>query len=194
MELEKKYNIEDNFIGTFDNFFTEDLIKKYLDHYDYCEKNNLTYQRPSNQKLYKEDSAVYTMALEQSVKYNNGPLIHNIYKNIYPLYINKFNHLNSTSGHNIFEIKIQKTKPSEGYHAWHNESTGKHDYSRVFAFMLYLNNVNEGGETEFLYQKCRISPLKNRFVLWPAGITHIHRGNPPLSNDKFILTGWMEYC
>jgi hypothetical protein len=65
--------------------------------------------------------------------------------------------------------------------------------NRVFAFTLYLNDVTEGGETEFLYQKCRIKPVQNRFVLWPAAITHIHRGNPPLSNDKYILTGWSEY-
>jgi len=23
--------------------------------------------------------------------------------------------------------------------------------------------------------------------------THTHRGNPPLSNTKYIMTGWLEY-
>jgi len=30
-------------------------------------------------------------------------------------------------------------------------------------------------------------------LVWPSQFTHIHRGNPPLSNDKYIITGWIEY-
>ena len=60
-------------------------------------------------------------------------------------------------------------------------------------FMFYLNDVTEGGETEFLYQKCRFKPEKNTLLVWPSQFTHIHRGNPPLSNDKYIITGWIEY-
>jgi hypothetical protein len=58
--------------------------------------------------------------------------------------------------------------------------------------MLYLNDVEEGGETEFLYLKKRIKPQQNRLLIWPAGFTHTHRGNPPLSNNKYIITGWVE--
>ena len=58
---------------------------------------------------------------------------------------------------------------------------------------VYLNDVTEGGETEFLYQKCRFKPEKNTILIWPAQFTHVHRGNPPLSNDKYIITGWVEY-
>ena len=56
--------------------------------------------------------------------------------------------------------------------------------------MIYLNDVEEGGETEFLYQKMRIKPTKNTCLLWPGSFTHLHRGLPPLSGSKFILTGW----
>ena len=58
--------------------------------------------------------------------------------------------------------------------------------------MLYLNSVTEGGETEFLYQKRRIKPQQGRLLIFPAGFTHTHRGNPPLSGNKYILTSWVE--
>jgi len=113
------------------------------------------------------------------------------YDNIYPIYLNKFIYLKNIKSV-IFNIKIQKTNPSEGYHIWHFESSGKELQNRTTSFILYLNDVNEGGETEFLYQKLRVKPLKNRLVLWPAAYTHIHRGNPPLDESKYILTGWTE--
>ncbi|MDB4343231.1 2OG-Fe(II) oxygenase [bacterium] len=60
------------------------------------------------------------------------------------------------------------------------------------AFILYLNSVNQGGETEFLYQSKRIKPKQGRILLFPTSYTHVHRGNPPLKGNKFILTGWVE--
>lgn len=60
------------------------------------------------------------------------------------------------------------------------------------AFIVYLNDVEGGGETEFLYLGRRVSPVQGRLVIFPAGYTHTHRGNPPLSGEKYILTGWIE--
>jgi hypothetical protein len=62
---------------------------------------------------------------------------------------------------------------------------------RIFNVMLYLNNVEEGGETEFLIQKRRIKPSAGTVVLFPSGYTRVHRGNPPISGDKYILNGWV---
>ena len=54
----------------------------------------------------------------------------------------------------------------------------------------YLNTVEEGGETEFLYQQVKFKPTRNTALLWPGSWTHQHRGNPPVSGNKYILTGW----
>ena len=58
--------------------------------------------------------------------------------------------------------------------------------------MVYLNDVEEGGETEFLYQQLKIKPSKGRVVIWPGSFTHLHRGNPPMST-KYIATGWFAF-
>ena len=52
---------------------------------------------------------------------------------------------------------------------------------------------DEGGETEFLYQSMRVKPKQGTLLIWPAAFTHTHRGNPPLSNEKYIVTGWTEF-
>jgi len=38
----------------------------------------------------------------------------------------------------------------------------------------------------------RVKPKKGRLILFPAGFTHTHRGNPPLDGEKYIITGWVE--
>ena len=58
--------------------------------------------------------------------------------------------------------------------------------------MIYLNTIEEGGETEFLYLKKREKPVEGKLLIFPAGFTHTHRGNPPLKGDKYILTSWLE--
>ena len=94
--------------------------------------------------------------------------------------------------YSISHLKLQKTKPQGGFHNFHAENMGRQYTSRLLTWMLYLNTVQEGGETEFLYKSLRVEPKAGRFVLWPSGYTHTHRGNPPLNQDKYILTGWAE--
>ena len=86
--------------------------------------------------------------------------------------------------------KLQKTQKAGGYHVWHHEQQDIDSATRVLVWTIYLNDVEEGGETEFLYQSQRVKARKGKIVIFPAGFTHTHRGNPPLSGDKYILTGW----
>ena len=59
-------------------------------------------------------------------------------------------------------------------------------------YTIYLNDVEEGGETEFLHQSVRVKPKTGRIVFWPAGYPFVHRGNPPLKGEKYIMTGWLN--
>ena len=85
---------------------------------------------------------------------------------------------------------LQKTEPLQGYHTFHAENVAWSNRNRTLTWMIYLNDVEEGGETEFLYQQLKIKPKRNTCVIWPGSFTHLHRGNPPISGTKYILTGW----
>jgi len=93
-------------------------------------------------------------------------------------------------------MKMQRTDPGGGYHVWHAEQGNKAHAERVLVYMLYLNDLGEqdGGETEFLYQRLRVRPEENSVILWPAAYTHTHRGNTVLGDEsKYIVTGWFYY-
>jgi hypothetical protein len=111
----------------------------------------------------------------------------------YPLYAEKFSILKTAETHKIYTFKVQRTSPNEGYHIWHFEDTTRMQRNRLLTFMVYLNDIEDGGETEFLYLSKRIKPVAGRVLIWPAGYTHTHRGNPPLKDTKYIITGWVEF-
>ncbi|MGI5310527.1 2OG-Fe(II) oxygenase [Rheinheimera sp. WS51] len=95
-------------------------------------------------------------------------------------------------------IQAQKYQAGLGnYNYWHSEvypqQGGTEPLHRTLLFMFYLNDVTEGGQTEFYYQKKSIKPKAGRMVIAPAYFTHTHRGCIPISNDKYILTSWILF-
>ena len=88
--------------------------------------------------------------------------------------------------------RIQMYPRNEGYFRWHADSVGKHGAGRVAAMVLYLNDVEKGGETEFFHQRITISPRAGQLVLFPTGWNYMHRGNTPESGDKYIVSTFIK--
>ena len=91
--------------------------------------------------------------------------------------------------------KLQRYFPSEGYFLYHCENYGpdEHIVDRVLAWMIYLNDVKDGGHTEFLNQKKKYQPRTGDVLVWPAYFTHTHRGVTSKSQTKYIATGWFNF-
>ncbi len=95
-------------------------------------------------------------------------------------------------------VNAQRYTAGEGgYPHWHSEVFPQLQHNealhRILLFMFYLNDVDEGGETDFYYQDRSVKPKTGRMVIAPAYFTHTHRGNMPKSNDKYILTSWLLF-
>jgi hypothetical protein len=90
-------------------------------------------------------------------------------------------------------MSVQRNGPKEAYHIWHIENNSISAGNRVAVYMLYLNTVKEGGETEFLYQGMKTKPVAGKLVFFPATWQHPHRGNPIYDGYKYIITGWFTY-
>tara|TARA_R100001463_G_scaffold49309_3_gene99019 strand:- start:382 stop:975 length:594 start_codon:yes stop_codon:yes gene_type:complete len=193
---EKTVNI-DNFIGIYDNYITEQECDKAIKIFEDQNKFDNTINRIAFEKasiLKKQDQQYFALPGNMNIWWEelkamifNFDIAWNHYqKNVGAL---------DAYGQDTFrytQLKIQKTLPTEGYHVWHVEhGKGFEIESRAFAYSIYLNDVKEGGETEFLHFSKRVKPKKGRIVIWPAGFPYLHRGNPPLSGEKYILTSWM---
>ena len=99
---------------------------------------------------------------------------------------------------NLAPVNAQSYEQGKGnYGYWHSEiypQLGDNKaLHRVLLFIIYLNDVEEGGETEFYYQNKMIKPKAGSMIIAPCGFTHTHRGNIPISSNKYVLTSWMGY-
>ena len=90
----------------------------------------------------------------------------------------------------IYDTKVKKIPIGGGFHNWHYENSGLHTSHRRLVIQLYLNTIDEGGETEFLYINKRIQAKEGSLIIFPSGYTHTHRGNPPIGGTKYIIGSW----
>ena len=88
---------------------------------------------------------------------------------------------------------IQHYEPGEGFFNWHCERGMHQTFQRALAFMTYLNDVDDGGETEWLYQERKLQPKKGLTAIWPTDFTHTHRGVVSPTQQKTIATGWFSF-
>ena len=86
---------------------------------------------------------------------------------------------------------IQRYTKNKGKFMYHEDFSIKSTMHRVITFIWYLNNVDEGGETEFCGD-FRIKPTAGKLVLFPASWCYPHCGIMPISDDKYIITGWLH--
>jgi len=188
------------FIGIYENAFTKEYCENAIKYFNNMQANGFTKNRMQAEgveKTKKDDDAYFGHSEESVNLQLSGNMFrefNEIFWKIYKeQYAPNFAVLTESGHHNNYSFKMQKTPIGGGYHVWHYESDSREKCHRLLAWMVYLNDVEEGGETEFLYQHLRVKPKQGTLVIWPASFTHTHRGNPPLSNEKYIITGWTEF-
>jgi prolyl 4-hydroxylase len=89
----------------------------------------------------------------------------------------------------------------------HQDSFDKHTYhnnclssgQRTWTFMIYLNNVKEGGETDFSVLNKTFTPSKGMAVVWKnsngtgtENSAAMHAGLPVKKGKKIIITKWFR--
>ena len=196
MTKDKTVNIN-NFIGVYDNYIPKQMCDDAINLYEKENKFNNTVNRLGGERvgvLEKQDQQFFMGRDNIDVWWETcKPLMLNL-DMAWNHYAKNTGALDAYDGgpFHFTSLKIQKTLPTEGYHVWHIEhGAGFENEPRAFVFSVYLNDIEEGGETEFLHFSKRVQPKTGRIVFWPAGFPYVHRGNSPLSGEKYLLTSWI---
>lgn len=86
-------------------------------------------------------------------------------------------------------MQILKYSPGEFYNAHYDFAPNA---PRVISALLYLNNVEEGGETEFIYFDEKIKPKAGRLVIFPSNYAYTHAARLPKNGNKYVAVFWMR--
>jgi hypothetical protein len=90
--------------------------------------------------------------------------------------------------------KIQHYRKNEGYFKWHFDAIGPGTWERQLAMVIYLNSVEDGGETSFHRQDIEVKPIVGDAVIFPTFWTHAHCGQIPRSEDKYIISSFVSFA
>ena len=185
------------FIGMYNDVYPDGFCNHMICEFERIESQGHCGNRQDAEgvdKTIKQDSFYFLNVRNHSFSnFNDEPAISVFFSGLqkcFDDYVAEYDILRDTTL-KCSTVKMQKTVPGAGYHVWHAEQGPDADASRCLVYILYLNDIAEAGETEFLYQQTRIPPKENRMVIWPAAFTHAHRGNVVHGDkSKYIITGW----
>ena len=180
----------EDFIGVYRRFVHHDICAAIVQNFEtYLEINPDIVQHGKEQmpekKLARHDVSIMLDDVDMGLATHFYKYLNTAFAN----YKQEYDHLKTNL--NSIGLKVQRTSPGGGYHTWHYENGSFRAANRELAWMVYLNDMPDGeAETEFLYQKKRFKPQTGTLLIWPAGMTHVHRGNTVFTHDKYIATGW----
>lgn len=76
---------------------------------------------------------------------------------------------------------------------------GRDQGQRTWTFMIYLNDVISGGETEFIHLGIKQKPVKGLALVWnnlnPDGTPNpntLHHAHPVIEGEKVVITKWFR--
>jgi hypothetical protein len=176
----------------FDNFISDECC-------DYMVKwfnDNNENQKDGSIATNKKDNFVITDFKKCSQ--SNLPLDSNISKLmnnvIFDVY-SEYSKIRPAPQENICakDYTIRSYKKNDGKFDLHVDQSYGGTVSRIFAIIIYLNDVEVGGETEFPHYNIKVSPKKGTVLVFPCNYLFPHKGNVPISNDKYIATAFINY-
>ncbi len=80
--------------------------------------------------------------------------------------------------------RLEEVQPGQQF-MWHIDARQNFAATRFLTILTYLNDVAEGGETQFLQLRVSVKPKRGSVLIFPPYWTHVHRGAPPKSGVKY---------
>jgi hypothetical protein len=110
-------------------------------------------------------------------------------------YMRLYDWLNHSPGIYDTGYQWQWYEPGVGHYREHIDgdpwNDNPHNNGRVAGVVMYINDVEDGGETAFRYQNVAIKPKKGRIAIFPANWTHPHEAKIPMSGPKLIISSFL---
>lgn len=142
---------------------------------------------PSQQEVNKQIRSNLTLAVDQ-FSYTVEPEFYEMCKVVWH-YCNEYAKKYDVSFYATEPAQILKYSPGE-YYDPHCDAGP--NIPRVVSALLYLNEVEEGGETEFTNFDIKVKPKPGRLVIFPSNYAYRHAARLPKKGTKYVAVFWMR--
>lgn len=183
-----------NFIGCWD-IENKDLCKKIIEFFE----NSTELQTKGSTGGGIDENIKKTTDITiwpNKIKEKEYKIFNDYFKNLYDCfndYKDQYSFLKTfVKKIDIGPFNVQRYLAGDHFAKVHSERTSISTLHRLFAWMTYLNDVDDGGTTDFDYYKIKIKPECGKTLIWPAEWTHAHTGSVLKSGKKYIITGWLH--
>lgn len=184
-----------NFIGSWlisNDVLFDDMIK-FFERNTHLHNKGVTDRGLNFSEKKTTDMTIYPVDLKKKEYSIINDYFNELFK-CYHDYKNQWSFLKNTINTlDIPSFNIQRYLPGDHFSKIHTERSSTSTSHRVFAWMTYLNDLNDkdGGCTNFSHFNIKIKPKKGKTLIWPAEWTHAHSGEILNQGTKYIITGWM---
>jgi hypothetical protein len=107
------------------------------------------------------------------------------------MYEQEYEFLNNKNGWVDSGYNVQYYLKGLGHYVRHVDGDHINERKRILAFIVYLNDVEQGGETRFPDHDVDVQPVTGRVVIFPTSWTHPHIAKMPISNHKAIISSFV---
>lgn len=186
-----------DYIKVYDDVFAPDFCKTLIDRFETLDTATTPSMRVSDLSWGKD----YRRFLEVNIK--QEPVFADLIDPYYARVREVYNHYKLVVGGEFLPPKFSleearmKRYLNDDYEqfGWHVDIGDKASASRYLVMFTYLNDVEEGGETEFQSNSnFTVNPKCGRMVVFPPYFMFEHRGKKPISNNKYILSTYLHYA
>lgn len=115
------------------------------------------------------------------------PIIYGMIRTVYE-YLDDYAARYNITFNYLEPVNINRYLPEQQYHLHADDGPGLH---RIISALLYLNDVDEGGETVFPIFDVSVKPRAGRLVIFPSNYAYAHIALPPVSDWKYSVAFWV---
>lgn len=192
----------ESLIFEFKNIISKELCKEIIEKFNLERHNDGQISNGVNKEIKDtKDYWINFFKTEQNQQWEKiNEILFTTLQTCLKEYINYFNSNYSNEEFKYFKddilsddgFLIQVYKKEQGKYEYHEDFSFDIDKNRarIITFIIYLNDIEVGGETEF-WGKYKIKPEVGKLILFPSNWCFMHKGIMPVSHNKYIITGWI---
>jgi len=190
-----------DYIKVYDDVLDENICQNLIDTFETFNPQKSPFYRQSKNSWDLDYRQFYEFDIARVVEFNHfiNP-VYNVAKNIFARYNRECGRFfPEKMGFEDLRIKRYDANGIDQF-GWHADVGNYASARRFLVMFFYLNDVEEGGETEFQfsgdYSKVpdfTVKPKRGRIVVFPPMWMFPHRGCMPISGSKYILSTYAHY-